>query len=445
MKDNDWMEDDDRRALRHRRRIREQVMAYVTLVILIAVVVGACVGAFTLVRRYLAEKKAQEDQELNVEVDDTTIQEEPEDEEPVEVEETGPTAEELFDEYLMTLISEMTLEEKAAGLLIVTPEQLTGVSVATRGGTGTQTALEQYAVGGIVYSSQNIQSESQFTEMIANTISFSKYPLFIAVTEEGGDVSTVLNSAIEVADVASNSEIGADGASGDAYTQGTTIGTYLSALGINLDLAPVTEVTISENAAIADRTYGSDAQTVGTLAAQMSQGLESKGVSSTLKSFPGTGDLTASTEDGAVSTDRDLASYEENEFIAFRTAIDAGADFVMVSHITASNLSGSLDPVSMCESVVTGILRDTLGFEGVIITEPMNYDAITEYYDLGDAVVSCLKAGCDMILMPSSVSEAVNAIVEAVEAGTLAEERINDSLLRIYRIKYADKLAEFEQ
>lgn len=442
MKDNDWMDDDERRAARHSRRVREQITAYAVLVLVFVIIVAACVGAFTLVRRYLADKKAQEEQEVIVEVDDTP--EEPVEEEPEEVVESGPTAEEQFDEYLTTYISGMTLEEKAAGLLIVTPEQLTGVSVATRGGSGTQAALEEYAVGGIIYSSQNIQSEEQFTEMIANTVSFSKYPLFIAVTEEGGDIGTVLNSAIEVADVASNAEVGADGGSGDAYSQGTTIGSYLAALGINLDLAPVTEVTISGDAAVADRTYGSDAQTVGTLAAQMSQGLESQGVSSTLKSFPGTGDLTSSTEDGVVSTDRDLTSYEENEFIAFQTAIDAGADFVMVSHITASNLSGSLDPVSMCESVVTDILRGTLGFEGVIITEPMNYDAITEYYDLGDAVVSCLKAGCDMILMPSSVSEAVDAIVEAVEAGTLAEERINDSLLRIYRIKYADKLADFE-
>ncbi|MCD7862603.1 MAG: beta-N-acetylhexosaminidase [Lachnospiraceae bacterium] len=442
MKDNDWMDDDERRAARHRRRVHGQILAYLFLVLLIAIILGACFGVFTLVRRYLADQKAQEEQEVIAEVDDTP--EEPVEEEPEEEVETGPTAEEQFDEYLTAYISDMTLEEKAAGLLIVTPEQLTGVSIATQGGSGTQAALEEYTVGGIVYSSQNIKSEEQFTEMIANTVSFSKYPLFIAVTEEGGDVSTVLNSAIEVSDVASNLEIGADGASGDAYTQGTTIGGYLSTLGINLDLAPVTEVTISEDAAISDRTYGSDAQTVGTLAAQMSQGLESQGVSSTLKSFPGTGDAASSTEDGAVSTDRDLTSYEENEFVAFQTAIDAGADFVMVSHITASNLSGSLDPVSMCESVVTDLLRDTLGFEGVIITEPMNYDAITDYYDLGDAVVSCLKAGCDMILMPSSVSEAVDAIVEAVEEGTLAEERINDSLLRIYRVKYADMLADFE-
>ncbi len=442
MRDNDWMDDDERRAARHRRRIHAQIMAYAFLILLIVIVLAACFGAFSLVRRYLANQKAQEEQEVIVEVDDTP--EEPIEEEPEEVVETGPTAEEQLDEYITTYISGMTLEEKAAGLLIVTPEQLTGVSVATQGGSGTQAALAEYTVGGIIYSSQNILSEEQFTEMIANTVSFSKYPLFIAVTEEGGDVSTVLNSVIEVSDVLSNAEVGADGASGDAYTQGTTIGSYLSALGINLDLAPVTEVTISEDAAIAARTYGSDAQTVGTLAAQMSQGLESQGVSSVLKSFPGTGDMTSSTEDGAVSTDRDLASYEENELIAFQTAIDAGADFVMVSHITASNLSGSLDPVSMCESVVTDLLRGTLGFEGVIITEPMNYDAITEYYDLGDAVVSCLKAGCDMILMPSSVSEAVDAIVEAVEAGTLAEERIDDSLLRIYRIKYADKLSDFE-
>ncbi|MCD8327214.1 MAG: beta-N-acetylhexosaminidase [Lachnospiraceae bacterium] len=442
MGNNDVMDEEERRAARHRRRVHGQLIAYVVLLLILVVLGAAGFGVVRLIRQHLTGTQTEEEQEVNVEVDDEP-EPEPEEEEPEEVI-TGPTAEEQFDEYLTTYISSMTLEEKAAGLLIVTPEQLTGVSVATQGGSGTQAALEQYTVGGIVYFKQNILSEEQFTEMISNTVSYSKYPLFIAVNEEGGEVSTVLNSAIEVADVASNAEVGANGVADEAYTQGMTIGSYLAALGINLDLAPVTEVTISEDAAIADRTYGSDAQTVGTLASQMAQGLQNQGVSATLKTFPGTGDLTGSTQDGAVSTERDRESYGEYEFVAFKTAIDGGADFVMVSHMTASNLSGSLDPISMCESVVTDILRNSLGFDGVIITEPLTYSAITEYYDTGDAVVSCLKAGCDMILMPSSVSEAVEAIVEAVEAGTLSEERINDSLLRIYRIKYADKLADFQ-
>ncbi|MCD8069749.1 MAG: beta-N-acetylhexosaminidase [Lachnospiraceae bacterium] len=440
MGNNDLMDEEERRAARHKRRVHGQMIAYAVLLLFLVLLGVAGFGVVSLVRQRMAEAEAEKEQEVVVEVAEPEPEEETEPEEVV----TGPTAEEQFDEYLTTFISGMTLEEKAAGLLIVTPEQLTGVSVATQGGSGTQAALEEYTVGGIVYFSRNIQSEEQFAEMISNTISFSKYPLFIAVNEEGGEVSTVLNSAIEVADVASNAEVGESGVADEAYTQGMTIGSYLAALGINLDLAPVTEVAVSEDSAIADRTYGSDAQTVGTLAAQMAQGLQNQGVSATLKTFPGTGDMTSTTEDGAASTERDRESYGEYEFVAFKTAIDAGADFVMVSHLTASNLSGSLDPVSMCESVVTDILRSSLGFDGVIITEPMTYSAITEYYDTGDAVVSCLKAGCDMILMPSSVSEAVDAIVEAVEAGTLSEERINDSLLRIYRVKYADKLADFQ-
>ncbi|MCD7807524.1 MAG: beta-N-acetylhexosaminidase, partial [Lachnospiraceae bacterium] len=214
MGNHDLMDEEERRQARHRRRVHGQLIAYGLLLVFLVILGAAGFGVVRLIRQHLAGTQTEEEQEVTVEVEEEP---EPEPEEEPEEVITGPTAEEQFDEYLTTFISSMTLEEKAAGLLIVTPEQLTGVSVATQGGSGTQAALEEYTVGGIVYFSQNIQSEEQFAEMISNTVSFSRYPLFIAVNEEGGEISTVLNSAIEVADVSSNAEIGAGGVADDAY------------------------------------------------------------------------------------------------------------------------------------------------------------------------------------------------------------------------------------
>lgn len=115
---------------------------------------------------------------------------------------------------------------------------------------------------------------------------------------------------------------------------------------------------------------------------------------------------------------------------------------VMVSHMAAPSLSGDNTPCSMSSTVVTDILRNEMGFDGVIITDAMNLKAISEYYSADEAAVLALKAGCDMILMPEDFEKAYNGVLEAVQNGVISEERINDSLRRVYRIKYADRVSE---
>ena len=115
---------------------------------------------------------------------------------------------------------------------------------------------------------------------------------------------------------------------------------------------------------------------------------------------------------------------------------------VMISHMAAPSLAGDNTPCSMSETVVTDILRGELGYEGVIITDSMSLKAISEYHGADEAAVMALRAGCDMILMPENFELAYNGVLEAVQSGVISEERINDSLRRIYRIKYADKVEE---
>ena len=328
-----------------------------------------------------------------------------------------------------------------AGLFIVTPESITGVSTAVQAGEGTQEALARYAVGGMVYFSQNMQSQEQLAEMIDNTLLYTKYPLFIAVDEEGGSVARVADAGIGQT-VDSAQAIGQSGDANIAYQAGATIGTYLSQLGFNLDFAPVADLANVENSVMASRSYGSDPAVVSGFVASMMQGLEEQNVTACLKHFPGIGSSTQDTHDGLASTDRSAEDFRANEFAVFQAGIDAGANMIMVGHMAAPSLTGDNTPCSLSSSVVTDILRTELNFEGVIITDALNMSAVSEYYSSDEAAVLALRAGCDMLLMPEDFETAYNGVLQAVQDGTISEERINDSLRRIYRIKYADRVTE---
>ena len=434
--------EEEKRERRRQRRVRNEILVYMTtFCVLMGLACGVFYGVRTL-QQYMntestesSEMSSESSDDIQNIVNDLLASET---ELPTEIEDVI-TPEEQFADYIDTVIAGMTLEEKVAGLIIASPEQLTGVTRATRAGSSTQAAIAAMPVGGLVYYRQNIENADQLKEMLANTQSYAKLPMFLAVNEGGDKASSVQNSGIGVTKVKEAKEI-ASGA--EAYALGNDIGTYLSELNFNVNFAPTADILHNEKAAVADACFGSDASVNAEYVAEFVKGLEEKGISATLKTFPGTGDLTKSTVDENVKTEKTRAEYAD-DFTVFKAGIDAGADFVMVSHIVAPELSGGVDPCSMSSSVVTDILRNEMGYTGIIVTEPMNVFAITEYYSAEEAAVAALKAGCDMILLPEKLDEAYQGILEGVKDGTVAEARINDSLKRVLRVKLADKLNDF--
>lgn len=429
---------EEKRELRRQRRKRNEMLVTLTAALAVVMICGTVFAGVSAIRKFIGEKEigiSESTENIQDMVQDILASETALPTEVVDV----VTPEEQLDEYIDTVIAGMTLEEKVAGLIITTPEGLTGVARATRAGDGTKTAIEAMPVGGLVYYRQNIESAEQFDEMLTNTMSYSKYPLFLAVNEGGDTNSSVQNSVLSVPDVKEPGEVRTGE---EAYDLGTVIGSYLTDLHFNVNFAPTADILYTEGAAVSDYCFGGDAVMNAEFVAEYVRGLEEQGISATLKTFPGTGYLTSSTTSSTVSTDRTRDEFNA-DFQVFKAGIDAGADFVMVSNIVASELSGGMDPCSMSSSVVTDILRSELGFTGVIITEPMNGKAITDYYSASEAAVSALKAGCDMILLPESLNEAYQGILEGIANGSVAEARINDSLKRVMRVKYAYKLDEF--
>ncbi|MCH5255703.1 MAG: beta-N-acetylhexosaminidase [Lachnospiraceae bacterium] len=434
-----------RRAYRRKRRIRNQIIAYGVVALFLVILLASGISIGRKISGMIKKSSNSKNEEQLVEQtpeQDFVVDEKPDDiivEAPPEIEEN--TLDEQLEEIVNNCIAVMPLEDKVAGLFIITPEALTGVRTAVQAGDSTQEALNNYAVGGLVYFDNNIIDDDQLSQMLSNTVSMSKYPIFLAVDEEGGSVSRVANSAIEVTQVDDMQTIGEIGDESTAYEAGVTIGNYLSRLGFNLDFAPVADVTAGVGTSpLGTRTFGSDPELCADMAANLVAGLEGTSVSACLKHFPGIGSANGDTHNGRVEITRTLDEMKSSEFIPFQRGIEAGVDLIMVSHVTASEIDMDGLPSSLSRTMITDVLRTDLGYEGIVVTDALNMGAITNYYTSEEAAVNAITAGADMLLMPENFGAAYNGVLTAVREGRISEERIDESLRRIYRIKYADKL-----
>lgn len=341
------------------------------------------------------------------------------------------------DDAARAMIDDMTTSELIYQMMFVTPESITGVGKVLRAGDTTKQALEKYPVGGIVYFAQNFESRAQTSEMISKTQEFSKIPLFISVDEEGGIVSRLgSNSNMGITKHPPMKTIGETGDPSKAYEVGKTLAKDLSALGFNVDFAPDADVLVNpNNKEIGNRSFGSEPHLVATMVESAVKGLEENGVSATVKHFPGHGSTYVDSHTGYSESTRTIDELRSSEFLPFKSAIGAHVDFVMVSHMTPINATGEKLPASISKEVITDMLIDELGFNGIVITDSFSMGAITENYTPGEAAVKALNAGVDMILMPSSVDETHSALMAAVEDGRISRERIEKSVKKILTLK----------
>ena len=459
MSDTVW---DERRMARQARRKKNQMIAYsvlggafiLFLILLISVVhlatskknsndskkVEATNSQVVQEQAVSGETKQEnpipEDSAENLTTEGETISEENDSSEIVE-EASNPYEDERLNQKVDEMIEKMSLEDKVAGLFIVQPEALTNVATVIRAGDNTKNAINQYPVGGIIYFGKNIQSFNQLQEMIDNTKSFSRYPLFVAVDEEGGSVERVADAGL-VAKSLSAAEVAEGGDPEYARQVGVTIGSYLNELGFNLDFAPVADLSNVQNSIMGNRTYGDKSDKVIPYVLGMMNGLESQNVTACLKHFPGCGSITDDTHSGVAMSERTKDEFYAEELNVFREGIANGANMIMVGHMSAPYLTLDSIPCSLSDVIITNILREELGYDGVVITDAMNMASITKNYSADEAAVIAIEAGCDMILMPDNFYQAYEGVLKAVQDGELTEERIDESLRRIYRIKLSD-------
>jgi beta-N-acetylhexosaminidase len=291
-------------------------------------------------------------------------------------------------------------------------------------------------VGGIILYAHNIENEAQLTTFISQIRALNGSPL-LCIDEEGGRVARIANNSnFNVKKYESMGAIGATGDHAKAYECGNTIGTYLRRYGFDIDFAPVADVnTNPENIVIGARAFSDDPAVAAPMVTNYLQGLKDAGVTGCIKHFPGHGDTKADTHYGYAQSIKTWDQMLNCEMITFKAGIQWGCQLIMTAHIAVPNVTGLDIPSTMSPVILQNKLRGELGYQNIIITDAMEMGAITQQYTNAEAAVGSILAGVDIVLGPQNFVEAFDAVIKAVEKGTISEERINQSVRRILKLK----------
>ncbi len=336
------------------------------------------------------------------------------------------------EEYINIILKKMTLDEKIGQMMIV---QFTGPDY----GLDISTMIDQYKIGAVLIfaANNNIVSKPQLKGLIQQMQKDSTIPLAVAIDQEGGLVDRLLHLD---GPRPSASSIGATNDPTKAMEEGIQDAQDLAYYGINLNLAPVVDVTNVYNPQLYLRTFGNNAETVTRMAGAYLRGLQESGkVIGTLKHFPGLGDVSADPHISVPSLYRTQGALTAIDWAPYRTLIAQGdVQAVMVTHEIVTKIDDTR-PSSLSSKIVTGILRNQLGFHGVIMTDSLTMEGIIAYYTEAQAAAMAVEAGSDLLMgasTPNGVAVMINGIKQAISAGEISQQRIDDSVRRILMLKY---------
>lgn len=339
-------------------------------------------------------------------------------------------------------LKNMSVEEKVGQLFVLNLEQLDSSKGSyyewKKCSKQMEKSIKEHNIGGVIMFSRNIGTRKQTKKLIKNLKQYAPVPMFVTVDEEGGEVARIAgNPDMKTSSFPTMEEVGKKKDTDYVNKMGQTIGNDIKKLGFNVDFAPVADVKTSNlNLEIGSRSFGSDPEKVAGMVKAFVQGLQSANVSATLKHFPGQGSSKGDTHIENVNIDSSIAALRKIDFVPFEEGIKAGADFVMVSHISVSRVTETAQPASMSELIMKTILREELGFEGVIITDAMDMASITDKYSAQEAAIGAFEAGADIILMPTDFEEAYQAVLSAIKEGEVGMDRLDESVQRILTVKF---------
>lgn len=337
------------------------------------------------------------------------------------------------------ITDEMSLKNKIGQLFMVSLYSLDQADSKnqTKITSEMKETLKKYPVGGVVLFSKNMKTAKQTRQLISDLQDASYVPLFVAVDEEGGEVSRVAsNDKMNVTHYPSARKIGETYDDQQIEDMGKNQSKELKALGFNMNFAPVADVlTNADNIEIGDRSFGSDAGKVADIISTLVKSMQKQQISATLKHFPGSGDTNGDTHTGSIKTEQSIQELRKTDFLPFQAGIKAKTDAIMVSHLMLANVTDEEEPSSLSKRVVTDILRKELEHDGMIITDAMNMKSITDNYSAGEAAVKAIQAGNDIVVMPENLKKAYKAVKIALRNGTIKESQIDDSVERIIYTK----------
>lgn len=336
-----------------------------------------------------------------------------------------------------TDLFDMTLEQKVGQMFFLAfRKDNAGNNILSLTGEAAET-VRSIQPGGFVLFGENIGTVEQVRGLIRQVQDACAVPPFISVDQEGGDVQRIRHTElIPATDLPSMWEVGSTGNLSLARETGDVLGSELGVFGFNMDFAPVCDVFSNPlNKVIGTRSFSSDPSAAAAFSCALSEGLRSEGIIPVCKHFPGHGDTSADTHEGYAAVNKTLEELRQTELVPFRAQIAAGAEAVMVAHISLPLINGDETPATLSPKVIQGILRGELGFQGVVITDSLSMGAVVQHYTPGEAAVLAVKAGADLLLMPEDPAAARDAVLAAVKSGEISVSRIDESVQRILTLK----------
>lgn len=297
--------------------------------------------------------------------------------------------------------------------------------------------VKRYHLGGVIYFPLNLHSPRQTAELSnglqKTAMKNGGVPLVISTDEEQGPVSRLPY----ITRFPANKSLAATRhPDQDVRAAARVTGEELRAVGINQDNAPDADVNINpRNPVIGVRSFGADPKKVAHFVGVAIDAYRATGVAVVAKHFPGHGDTDTDSHTGLPIINHTRAQWERIDAPPFKAAIDHHVDVIMTAHIVVPGLEKSRDPATMSKAVLTGLLRDKLGFQGVIITDSLQMTGATIKYGPEEAAVRAVVAGADMLLMPRDLGRAYNAVLAAVRSGRISQGRLDDAVTRILRMK----------
>ena len=352
--------------------------------------------------------------------------------------------------WIVSKMNHMTLEEKIGQLFIIhmygqTPTdpdyEETNLN-NNRGAKNFKKAIEKYHVGGVIYFNwtDNIGNPADVEQINALSNGLQDIamdqrmpiPLFIATDQEGGIVQRLTSPGTVFP---GNMALGATRSTDLAADSAGIIGTELSSIGINMNFAPVADVNVNpENPVIGVRSFGEDPDLVSDMTVSQVQAYQDQKVIPTAKHFPGHGDTNVDSHYGLPIINHDLETLHNVDLKPFKAAIDAGIEAIMTAHIVVPALDDSGLPATLSKPIITGLLREEMGYDGLIVTDSLGMSG-ANVVEPERVPVEAFKAGNDILLNPPDVEQSYNAMLEAVESGEISEERVDESVYRILKAK----------
>lgn len=361
-------------------------------------------------------------------------------------------SESTSDTFLSDLIASMTLEEKVAQMTMPAFDYWDA---------DVENCFKETCPGGVILFARNCKDPDSLLEL--NTTlqrnaceNGHKIPIFIAIDQEGGVVTRITFER----DYPEAAAIAESGPPSMAYDNAVIMGRELASYGFNVDFAPVMDVDSNPlNPIIGRRSFSSDPDVVSEYGVQMLKGLEATGIIGCLKHFPGHGDTSTDSHTGLPRVDKTLDELRELELIPFKAGIDAGAKMIMTAHIEFPNIEpseyhpiNSSDPsekiclpATLSKTILTDVLRKELGYDGIIVTDALEMKAISSFFPLMEATSLSVNAGADIMLIPvritgpagiSAYRQYIKDFADLVRAGEISESRIDESVMRILKLKY---------